>query len=228
MHDELAPTDLIQRIPYFALLPADASAELLGAWKRCTFGAGTMIFLEGAPTAGLYAVAAGQVRIFKLSPEGREQGLHLAGPGSTFNDVSALDGGPNPASTLALAETVLYHLERETLLDLMARHPVLSHALAEYFAARVRLLVGKVEALAFYSVATRLARLLLEQAALDEPVLPRQRWLTQQEMAVQLGTAREVVGRLLRSFAARNLITFDRHQIRLIDREALEHIAAGL
>ncbi|MDQ4078301.1 MAG: Crp/Fnr family transcriptional regulator [Chloroflexota bacterium] len=232
MNNELSPEQLVNRIPYFARLPVGVQEAVIRTWGRRTVEAGVMIFLEGEPTAGLYAIATGQVRIFKISPEGKEQGLHLLGPGNTFNDVSTLDGGPNPANALALENSVLYHLDRDRLMDLMAQYPALAHALVEFLAARTRFLVGKVEELAFHSVATRLARLLLEQAALsaasDELTLPRQRWMTQQEMAAQLGTAREVVGRILRQFAADDLIEFDRHQIVILDREAMERTAAGL
>lgn len=229
---ELTPTQLLAQIPYLAALPTSAQEGVRRAWGRRTIEAGELLFLEGEATAGLYAIAAGQVRIFKMSVEGKEQGLHLLGPGQTFNDVAALDGGPNPASALVLAPTVVYHLDRPTLLNLMEQHPALAQALVEFLARRVRGLVRKVEELAFHSVASRLARLLLEQAALSDTTaaltLPRQRWMTQQEMAAQLGTAREVVGRLLRQLAAEGILDFDRHQIVILNRAALEQIANNL
>lgn len=225
---ELTPAELIARIPYLAALPADGRAVITRAWQRHEAVAGEMILVEGAPSAGLYAIAAGQVRIFKLSPEGRAQGLHCFGPGATFNDVSALDGGPNPANALALEDVVLYHLDCKTLHGLLDSTPALARALVPFLAQRVRTVVEELEALAFRPVAARLARLLLAQAAHsdgDAATLSRRRWLTQQEMAIQLGTAREVVGRLLRRFRDDGLIQVSRRRIKILDHAGLARLA---
>lgn len=232
MSHELTATELLARIPYLAPLPEQARQAVLQAWQRRTAPAGTLLFTEGEASAGLHALAAGRVRIFKLSPDGKEQGLHLLGPGDTFNDIAALDGGPNPASALALEDCVLYRLGAGELLDLMAHHPVLAQSLVASLAGRVRFLVNKVEELAFHTVAARLARLLLEQAELNDRAagvrVTRHRWLTQQEMAAQLGTVREVVGRILRQFAREGLIVLERRQIVLRDTAGLRAVAEGL
>ena len=55
----------------------------------------------------LYIVTAGEVKVFKLSPQGREQVIPQLGPGSTFNEVPVLDGGPNPASTAAVTDATV-------------------------------------------------------------------------------------------------------------------------
>lgn len=191
---------------------------------RREYEAGALIFLEGEPSAGLHLIARGRVRIFKVSADGKEQGLHLLGPGDVFNDVSALDGGPNPASAMALEPTVVWVLPRHPLMQAVERSPVLARAIIEHLAARARFLVAKVEDLSFRSVTARLAKLLLEQASLAGPPdqLQRHRWMTQAEMAAQLGTAREVVGRSLRELEAEGLIRVERHRIQIIDRAALE------
>lgn len=191
---------------------------------RRVFEAGAIIFLEGEPTSGLFLIAQGKVRIFKVSSEGKEQGLHLLGPGDVFNDVAALDGGPNPASAMALEPAVVWVLPREQLMRAVESSPELARAIIEHLAARARYLVTKVEDLSFRSVTARLARLLLEQASLSgtENQLTRQRWMTQAEMAAQLGTAREVVGRSLRELESEGLIGVERHRILILDREGLE------
>ncbi|MBZ0295202.1 MAG: cyclic nucleotide-binding domain-containing protein, partial [Anaerolineae bacterium] len=61
-----------------------------------TFSAGELLFLEGEPAQGLWIVETGHIKIFKLNPDGGEHILHLRGPGKTFNDIAALDGGDNP------------------------------------------------------------------------------------------------------------------------------------
>lgn len=231
MTSSLTPETLLPKIPYFAPLSTPAKQDILDTWQYREVSAAEIIFLEGYPTAGWFAIADGRVQISKVSSEGKEQGLHLQGAGDTFNEISALDGGDNPASAVALEPTILYHLPRPLLLDLMTRHTELAQVLVAFLAKRIRTLVHRVETISFDTLDKRLARFLLEHAMPDPDtdtlLVPRQRWLTQQLLAVQLGTAREVVGRLLRQFEKEGLIVFDRRQIRLLDVDRLRALGMG-
>lgn len=181
---------------------------------------GATIFGEGEPTAGLFVVEQGVVKISRISLEGREYIMHLSEPGDTFNDVSTLDGGPNPAHATAHTDVVVWRIDRATVQRLARAFPDLAWALIEDLAGRARLMVTLLHDLAMRSVRGRLARLLLEQAASrDMDVV--QRLLTQEEMAGRLGTVREMVGRTLRSMANDGLIEFDRHRIVILDPQRL-------
>jgi CRP-like cAMP-binding protein len=117
-------------------------------------------------------------------------------------------------------------IPRPELMRLAGQHPELAWALIESMARRARYLVAKVEDLSMRSVKARVARLLLEQAAQHEQeALPR--LLTQEEMANQLGTVREMVGRALRNLADEGVIAFDRHYITILDVERLTSAAAA-
>ncbi|MGC8780407.1 MAG: Crp/Fnr family transcriptional regulator, partial [Anaerolineae bacterium] len=124
-----AVLNLLRRVPYFANLSAEVLAALAQAAACRHYARGQMIFLEREPCAGLFIVATGQVKIFKLSPQGREQILQHLGPGSTFNEVAVLDGGPNPASAAAVADAILYHIHRNEIRRLASAHPQLAWAL---------------------------------------------------------------------------------------------------
>src|SRR5512135_3357637 len=106
---ELSPLnlDLLRRVPYFAGLTDEVVGALADVAGSRRYSRGQMIFLEGDLCAGLYIIAAGEVKIFKLSPQGREQIIHQLGPGDTFNDVAVLDGGPNPASAATVTDARL-------------------------------------------------------------------------------------------------------------------------
>lgn len=181
---------------------------------------GATIFLEGEPTAGLFIVEQGVVKISRVSLEGREYIMHLSEPGDTFNDVSTLDGGPNPAHATAHTDVVVWRIDRADVQRLARTHPDLAWALIEDLAGRARLMVTLLHDLAMRSVRGRLARLLLEQAQSHETDVV-ERLLTQEEMAARLGTVREMVGRTLRGLAADGIILFDRHRIVIIDPERL-------
>jgi CRP/FNR family cyclic AMP-dependent transcriptional regulator len=214
--------ELLRSVPYFAHLHEDALKAVSQAAVRRHYGKDEVIFLEGDPCAGLHIVEAGRIRAFKVSRDGREQVVKVLGPGEFFNEVAVLDGGPNPVSAMAALESVLLIIGRNAMLDLLNRHPALAQGVIENLAARARHLVSLVEDLSLRTVSARLAKLLLTQAV-GSDAAPRR--LTQQEMAAQLGTVREMVGRALRSFEEEGLIRFDRHRIMILDREGLENKA---
>ena len=218
------PIELWRKVPYLQEVSAAALAELAAVATRQTFAQGQMIFLEGEPTNGLYLVEQGTVKICRFAADGREHILHLVHPGDTFNDVSALDGGPNPACATAFSDVTVWRVARPDLRLVAGSHPELSWSLIESIARRARYLVNVVQDLAMRNVKGRLARLLLEQAQAAEQGLPPVA-LTQEEMASRLGTVREVVGRALRSLVAENVISMERQRIVIIDRQRLQEAA---
>jgi CRP/FNR family transcriptional regulator len=229
-HTLCADPDLLRRVPFFAGLNDDMLAALAAVAIERRYARGQMLFLEGDPCAGLHIVAEGEVKIFKLSPQGREQVLRQLGPGSTFNEVPVLDGGPNPASTAAVTDAILCVIARDDIKRLAQTYPALAWALIESTARHTRHLVMMIEDLSLRSVKARLARLLLAEAQSSPAAseIDRSQMITQAEMAARLGTVREMIGRALRDLADDGLVVFDRHRIVIRDREALAAVAEGL
>lgn len=216
---------LWRQVDFLATLPDGVVQALAAVATRRILRANETIFLEGDPVAGLFLVESGRVKISRFSREGREHTLHIVAPGATFNDVAALDGGPNPATAIALDDCVLWRIARSDLQWIAIEHSTLAWALIESIARRARLLVASVQDLAQRNVRGRLAHLLLEQAeAVERGESPAA--MTQEEMAARLGSVREVVGRALRSLAAEGIIEFDRNHIVVRDRARLEDEAA--
>jgi CRP/FNR family transcriptional regulator len=207
-------------VPFLERLPAEVIQAIMAGAQLRRYAPGEIIFLEGEPTAGLFLVEAGDVRISRYSREGREYILNVFHRGDTFNHVSVLDGGPNPATAMAHTATQVWRITRQELQSIAGRYPALAWAIAGSMARQTRYLLSIVQDLSMRDVRGRLANLLLEQARAAErgesPPL-----LTQEEMASKLGTVREVVGRALRSLAAEGMIEFNRHRIVILDRERL-------
>jgi CRP-like cAMP-binding protein len=214
--------ELLRSVPYFANLDASALEAVSRVAMPHHYGRGTVIFLEGDPCAGLFIMDEGRVKLYKLSLEGREQVVKLVDAGEFFNEVAVLDGGPNPVSAMALRETRAWVVDRETLVRLLAQYPALALAVIETLASHARHLVSLVEDLSLRTVRARLAKLLLTRA---EAVEEAPRRVTQQQMAAQLGTVREMVSRGLRELEEEGLIRFDRHRIFIVDRDELERRA---
>ena len=211
--------EILRKWPFFSELGEDELAKVASHVQERTFRRGEVILLEGEAPRAVYFVVRGQVRIYRLSPEGREQVLKRLGPGGAFNFVPVLDGGLNPSSAMAWTDVTIYAIERDHFLQMMREHPALAVDVLADFAAKLRHMTALVEDLSLRTVGARLAKLLLTQAAEGEAA-PRR--MTQQEMAAQLGTVREVVGRALAELEREGLIRMERHRIVIVDRTGLE------
>ncbi len=209
----------LKSMPYFEGLGPAALADLAARARQRTYARGELIVLEGEPPQAACFVVSGQVRIYKLSAEGREQVLDRLGPGEGFNLVPLFDGQANPASAAAVNAATICLIAREDFLAAVRRYPPLAMTILANLAGRLRHLAGLVEDLSFRTVRARLARYLLRQAS-----QPGRR-LTQAEMAAELGTVRDVIGRSLAEFQDEGLIAIDRHRIVIKNRDALEALA---
>lgn len=208
----------LRQVPLFAALPEQTLARVARVVVPRTYAAGESIIIEGAPCEAAYFVLEGQVRVYRLSLEGREQVLAQLGPGQSFNTVPPFqEMGRNHASVQALERVSLYAISVEDLRRLVGRESELALAILRDFAHRLDHLTNLVEGLALHTVRGRLARFLLDHA--EAGAVTRQ-W-TQEEIANRLGTVRDMVGRTLRAFADAGLIRMDRQRIVLLDREGL-------
>lgn len=213
----------IRSVPYFAGLDPAELVQVQARLVERHYEPDAVAFLEGDECAGLHLVVAGQARIFRVSLEGREQVLAVLGPGDSCNEVPAVDGGPNPASCITLEPTTFWVLSRAALDELRHEIPGLNEAIIASLAARCRELVQRVYNLSFLSVAARVARFLVAQTE-SQRSLSRRRW-TQEEIAAEVGTVREMVGRALRHLAEDGLIRLERHRIYVVDRDGLRSLS---
>ncbi len=216
MSGEITPVAALRAEPYFKSLNDMELAQLAQTLIERSYEKDEVVFLEGEPCQGLYIVREGMVRVYKLSPEGREQILTYVQPSGSFNEVAVFDGGPNPANVSSVEHTAVWIVPRDAIIDLIKRRPDVALAIIQNLGTRLRHLVGLVEDLSLRQVSARLAKLLLESAS------GQTRPLTQQEMAARLGTVREMVGRSLRTLEGRGLVKIEHGKIVILDREGLE------
>jgi CRP/FNR family cyclic AMP-dependent transcriptional regulator len=217
----------LRRVSLFVGLSDDALVRVADAARVRTYAPGETIIFEGDPCETACFVAEGQVRVYRLSPGGREQVLARLGPGQAFNTVPPFrPGGVNHATVEALTPVTLYAIPADDLRRLAGECPELALALLQDFADRLDHLTNLVEDLSLRTVRGRLARFLLEHVStgLDGTADlggSTRRW-TQDEIAAHVGTVRDMVGRTLRSFVDAGLVRMDRQRIVLLDREGLE------
>ena len=218
-------SEALRQISLFAALAPDDLVYVAAVTVEREYDRGDIIILEGDRGSALYFVRSGLIKVFKTSPEGKEQVLRLIEAGRTFTDVPALDGGPNPASAAALEPSVVYATGGAELRRLIAERPGVAQATVQALASALRHLVTLVEDLSFRHVTARVAKILLEQSAASAPSGKTSHRLTQQEMAAMAGTAREMVGRALKELEAAGAIEMQHGRITVVSRERLAVLA---
>jgi CRP/FNR family transcriptional regulator len=190
------------------------------------FSAGEIVFSEGDACSGMYVVESGHIRIFKTSAGGREQVLSIDGPGGSVAELPVFDGGNYPASVSAVEDSTLLFIGKQDFHALCAAHPQVALKMLRVVGARLRKLIGIIEELSFTTVRNRLAAFLVRLArregkAVDggvEVMLPA----SNQELAAQIGTVRELVSRNLSRFQSEKLIQMDGRRIVIADVKGLE------
>lgn len=201
---------LLRQLPIFAELDDTAIGRLAERCVTRTVATGHVLFTTGEACRGLYIVERGRVRIYRASPEGREQVLHIEGPGRPVAELPLFDGGSYPASAMTIEESRLVFLPRADFEYLYRTHPDIAHAIIRALGARLRHLVQVTETLAFRDVAARLAMLLADYAERSGKETPRGVELTlrrtQEELSLEIGTARESVSRALKQLRSKGLI----------------------
>src|SRR5438874_9458137 len=155
---------ILRKTPLFASLTDHEMQALAARAARKRFQKDEQLFAEGDPCSGLFLVATGRVRIFKLSPSGREQILAVEGPGSSFAELPVFDGGNYPAAASASEDTELLFISRKDFQNFCREHPDVALKVIAVVGGRLRRLVGIIEELSFTTVRQRLIALILQLA----------------------------------------------------------------
>jgi CRP/FNR family cyclic AMP-dependent transcriptional regulator len=217
---------ILKSTPLFAALDESEIDSLAARCGMRPYPAGEVLFIEGEPCRGLYIVVTGRVRIFKTSPNGREQVLAMEGPGASVAELPVFDGGNYPASCSAIEKTDMLFISRADLRAICLEKPEVSLKMLQVVGARLRRLVGIIEELSFTTVRHRLISWLLRQAnTVGQPTERGTAFLldtSHQELAAQIGTVRELVSRNLTRLQAQSLIEMNGKQITILDKEGLE------
>jgi CRP/FNR family transcriptional regulator len=222
---------LLRGVPILAELAEAALARLADRCVARTVGAGFTLFRAGDECHGLYVVLAGRVRVYRGSPDGREQTLAMEGPGQPVAELPLVDGGSYPASAVTAEPSQLVFLPRAEFEHALRTDPDVASAVVRALGRRLRHLVQLVETVAFRDVAARLAMLLADYAERDGTVTASGINLTldrtQDELATEIGTARESVSRAFKQLQGKGLVTRTGNKLRLVGTERLRDWARG-
>ncbi|PIE69784.1 MAG: transcriptional regulator [Deltaproteobacteria bacterium] len=185
---------------------------------------GTAIFFEGEPADGFYMLTRGKVKIYKMSLEGREQILHIFGPGEPFGEVPVFHGRPFPASAMTIEDSRTLYFPRREFAALMAAQPSLAMNMLATLSLRLRRFTTQIENLSLKEVPGRLASHLVylaeEQGRFDLVTLD----IPKGQLANLLGTVPETLSRIFAKMSDQGLIRVEGKTIHLLDMERLEEL----
>ena len=217
--------EIISKTPLFSgLNPVDLKAVCALTLDK-HYEKGQIIFSEGDAGSGFYTIVGGRVKIFKVAPEGKEQILHIFGPGEPFGEVPVFTGRPFPATAQAIAPSRLLFFPKESFVALIHQKPSLALNMLGVLSMRLREFTVQIENLSLKEVPGRLSSYLLylseEQGNPDTAALT----ISKSQLASLLGTIPETISRILTKMAAARLIRVQGGDIQLLDRAGLEDLA---
>jgi len=218
-------TKHIGSIPFFEELPNEQIEDLSMIITDQIFDRGQIIFSEGDDGNGFYVVVSGRVKIFKLSPEGKEQILHIFGPGDPFGEVAVFAGQHFPANAEAMESSRIFFFPRESFSNLIKNSPSLALNMLAILSKRLRRFANLIDDLSLKEVPGRLAAHLLYLSGQAEGPEQLELNITKTQLASLLGTIPETLSRILGKMSKQGLIESDGRRIKILDREALEELA---
>jgi CRP/FNR family transcriptional regulator len=221
----LSITNQIASIPLFRGLPAKQLEKLADIVVDQTFKKGRMIFSEGDDGNGFYVVITGRVKIFKLSSEGKEQILHLIGPGEPFGEVPVFAGQSFPANAATITESRIFFFPREAFIRLIKQLPDLAMNMLAILSRRLRKFTLLIEDLSLKEVPGRLSAYLLYLSEIKHGSLDLELDISKTQLASLLGTIPETLSRILGKMTRRGLIQAAGRRIQLLDPDGLEDLA---
>jgi CRP/FNR family transcriptional regulator len=218
---------LLARLPLFAALDPSSLRTIAASSRVRHLAADEPVVREGEPVRAFFAVIAGGVRIYRLTPDGREQVLQRVRPGHTFAEAAVLSMKRYPANAVATEEgTEVVEVGAETFLRLFEGDRAVAKAMVASLSTWLLRLVGRVEELTVLSAGTRLARYLLDLPSTATPegdaiTLP----FAKRELAAHLGITPETLSRLLRKWQDRDVLRSEGATLVVLDSAVLMALA---
>jgi len=217
----------LKRVPLFAGLTPEQYDELAMIITMQDYGKGQEIFAEGDPGTGFYLVMDGLVKIYKLSPEGKEQILHLFGSGEPFAEAAVFTGSTFPAYAMALEKSRTIFIPRRAFMELLGQNPALAMNMLAALSLRLKKFARLIEDLSLKEVPSRVAAHLLYLSSQQDDRDTVRLKVGKAQLASLLGTIPETLSRILGKMSKQGLINSEGAQITILDRDGLEDLAMG-
>ncbi len=217
--------EALRKAPLFANLPPDDLRCVSEIASPRHFVKKESVFREGERADGFFVVAKGRVKVFKLSEDGKEQVLHLIGPGQSFAEATIFEGGTYPAHAEALEDCDLVFLPKRSFTDLLERNPRIALRMMASLSKWLKRMTDLVESISLRDVETRLVRFLSDELAgrgmarKDGTIYELD--VSKNVLASRLGTVPETFSRALKKLQDEGKIRVKGKQIRILKADPL-------
>ncbi len=213
----------IKKCPLFAGVTDQDLDQLVAVCRRREYSKGEVLFSEKEPADGFYVVVEGNVKVYKLSSEGKERILHIVHPGESFAEAAMFADGCYPAFAEPVRKATVLFFPKRPFIELLQTHTRIPINMIAGLSRFLRQFAGQIEDLTFKDVPARLARYLVELAedGRDVVELP----ISKTQLASRLGTVSETLSRTLRKLSEDELIKVQGKSISILDHDRLEDLA---
>lgn len=207
------------------------SEELLGKITRMSriecYEKGNLIFAEETPCLGMYVVASGAIKVYKIGPDGKEHVLHVSEPGETFGEAAMFLGSAGyPAYTGAVKSSCVVFIPKQPMLELLSQESDLCLQVLASLASWTHRLVTKLELLTLKDASSRLAGYFIQRSIeANTGGKDFELSIPKHTIAAQLAISSETLSRLLNRFEAQSLIESEGKHIKILDRAGLQEVA---
>jgi CRP/FNR family transcriptional regulator len=224
--------ELLKQCPLFAGLGEEDLKRIRGIALLKQVGKKEVLFSDGEQAKGFYVILSGKVKLYKISPEGKEQILHMVSAPDAFAEAALFHEGSYPAFAEALVDSQLLFFPKRDFIHLIERNPQLSINMIVSLSHFLRKFASLIEELSLKEVSSRVAKYLIDlslKSAKDGKNLKEVDLdLSKTQLASKLGTISETLSRTLSKMKAKRVIDVNKNKILILNRELLEEMASGM
>jgi len=224
--------ELLRRCPLFAGLKEEDLKRIRAIASLRQIRRREILFSDGEEAKGFYVILSGKIKLYKVSPEGKEQILHVVSAPDAFAEAALFLEGSYPAFAEALIDCQLLLFPKKDFIQFLEKNPQLSINMIVTLSHYLRRFAALIEELSLKEVSSRMAKYLVDLSLRlsKEGRNPKEVELdlTKTQLALKLGTISETLSRTLGKMKAKGIIDVKKNKITILNREALEELASGL
>ena len=224
--------DLLRRCPLFAGLKEEDLKRIRAIASLKKIEKKEILFSDGEEARGFYVILSGKIKLYKVSPEGKEQILHIVSAPDAFAEAALFLEGSYPAFAEALTDCQLLFFPKRDFIQLIEKNPQLSINMIVTLSHYLKRFASLIEELSLKEVSSRVAKYLMDLSLKlsKEGKSPKEVELdlSKTQLALKLGTISETLSRTLAKMKAKGIIDVKKNKILILNREALEELASGL
>ena len=213
--------DQLKNVPIFADLSSSDLEKISNKMILRNYNKGQVILLEESKGETFFVIKTGEVKVTKLSDDGREVILAILGESEFFGEMSLLDGEGRSANIVANEDSTALTLSRNDFLSCLDSYPKIAISLLEELAVRLRKSDKHIESLSLsdseHRIGITIARLAEEIGTIKKGVVSIKKLPFQQDIANMAGTSRETVSRTIKLFEDKKILTRNGRALTIFD-----------